>query len=248
MAMSQIFKLSALCFALLFLLPMALSALSFLFGTAPRDWWSADRSSIGALPTPAENPGASVGIFSARTVRWRSIFATHSWIVIKEAGAKAYERFDYTAWGDPIRVNGFVADGRWFGRPPELVAALEGPEAARAIPKIRSAIASYRYRHRGDYRAWPGPNSNSFVATVMRAAPELQSKLPNTAIGKDFPDNGRWLSMTPSGTGIQLSIGGYGGVTVGWVEGLEINLLGAVLGIEFRQPAISLPGLGRFGV
>jgi Protein of unknown function (DUF3750) len=246
--MFQIFKFSALCVALLFFLPMAVSALSFLFGNAPRDWWSADRSSIGALPSPAESPGASVRIFSARTVRWRSIFATHSWIVIKEAGAKAYERFDYTAWGDPIRLNGFVADGRWFGRPPELVAALEGPEAARAIPKIRAAIASYRYRHRGDYRAWPGPNSNTFVAAAMRAAPELQSKLPNTAIGKDFPDSGRWLSMTPSRTGIQLSIGGYGGVTVGWVEGFEVNLLGAALGIEFRRPAISLPGLGRFGL
>jgi hypothetical protein len=34
---------------------------------------------------------------------------------------------------------------------------------------------------------------------------------------------------------------------VGWVEGIEINLLGAVLGIEVRRPAISLPGLGRFG-
>jgi hypothetical protein len=40
----------------------------------------------------------------------------------------------------------------------------------------------------------------------------------------------------------------YGGVTLGWVEGIEINLLGAALGVEVRRPAINLPGLGRFGI
>jgi hypothetical protein len=42
----------------------------------------------------------------------------------------------------------------------------------------------------------------------MRVAPELRAKLPNTAIGKDFLDDGRYLSLTPSKTGVQLSIGG----------------------------------------
>jgi Protein of unknown function (DUF3750) len=242
-------KLLLLCFALLIATPIALSALWFWLGSAaPRDWWSADRSSIGLLPSANQSPEASIRIFSARTVRWRSIFATHSWIVIKDAGAKSYERFDYTAWGDPIRVNGFVADGRWFGRPPELVADLKGSEAERVIPKIRRAIASYRYRHSGDYRAWPGPNSNTFVASIMRVAPELRAKLPNTAIGKDFLDEGRWLSLTPSKTGVQFSLAGYGGITVGWIEGIEVNLLGAAFGIEVRRPAINLPGLGRFGI
>ena len=56
-----------------------------------------------------------VRVFSARTVSWRGILASHSWIVIKEAGAPAYQRFDYTAWGLPIWVDRFVPDGRWFG-------------------------------------------------------------------------------------------------------------------------------------
>lgn len=134
---AQALKLSLLCFLFLIAAPIALSALSFWFGNAaPRDWWSADRASVGLLPSADQNPEASIRIFSARTVRWRSIFATHSWLVIKDAGAKTYERFDYTAWGNPIRVNGFVADGRWFGRSPELVAELNGPEAERVIPKI----------------------------------------------------------------------------------------------------------------
>jgi len=36
-------------------------------------------------------------------------------------------------------------------------------------------------------------------------------------------------------------------VTIGWVEGIEINLFGAVFGIDLRRPAVKLPGLGRVG-
>lgn len=37
-------------------------------------------------------------------------------------------------------------------------------------------------------------------------------------------------------------------MTIGWVEGFEINFFGAVLGIDIRRPALELPGLGRLGV
>jgi hypothetical protein len=35
---------------------------------------------------------------------------------------------------------------------------------------------------------WPGPNSNTFTAAVLRAVPELAILLPPNAIGKDFRD------------------------------------------------------------
>jgi hypothetical protein len=35
--------------------------------------------------------------YSARTVRWKGIFAIHTWIVLKQ-GAGPYERYDLTAW------------------------------------------------------------------------------------------------------------------------------------------------------
>lgn len=76
----------------------------------------------------------------------------------------------------------------------------------------------------------------------------LALKLPTTAIGKDYPYDGQWLAMTPSGTGFRFNLGGYAGLTLGWLEGIEINLFGAVAGVEFRRPAINLPGLGRFGM
>jgi len=58
----------------------------------------------------------------------------------------------------------------------------------------------------------------------------------------------RILGLTPSRTGLQLSIGGLLGITVGWVEGVEINVLGLVAGLDVRRPAIKLPGIGRIGV
>ena len=185
------------------------------------------RSSAGLLPRADAHPGAVLRIFSARTVSWRGIVATHSWIVLKEAGARAYYRFDYTAWGQPIWVDRFVPDGRWFGNPPTTVFAADGPEAETMLPRIRQAVAEYRYSRPGDYVVWPGPNSNTFVAAVMAAVPEIRASLPTTAIGKDFPYDGRWIGPTPSRTGIRLNLGGYAGLTLGWVEGLELNLLGA---------------------
>jgi hypothetical protein len=241
-------RLALVLFLILFALPIALSAGAYWVDRSVPNWMTADRSSAGLLPAPAEHREAIVRVFAARTVRWRGIFATHTWIVVKEAGAARYDRFDYTAWGEPIRTNGFTPDGRWFGRDPEVVFAADGETAAAAIPKIRAAIAAYAHRRIGDYRAWPGPNSNTFVAAVLASVPDLRASLPPTAIGKDYPYDGRWLGTAIGGLGVRLTLGGYLGFTAGWFEGLELNLLGAVLGIDIRRPAIKLPGIGRIGL
>jgi hypothetical protein len=233
---------------LLLVVPIGVSAIKYVLGDRSVDWQIADRSSAGLLPPAAAHPAPMVRVYAARTVRWRGIFAVHTWIVVKERNASRYTRYDYTAWGEPIRVNGFAADGRWFGDMPQTIAAADGEAAASMIPRIQSAIEGYKLRSYGDYRAWPGPNSNTFVAAVMSAVPELRTALPPTAIGKDFPYSGEYFGVTPSGTGIRATLGGYLGLTVGWVEGLEINFLGAVFGVDIRRPAVKLPGLGRLGV
>jgi hypothetical protein len=234
-----------LAFLVLFVAPLAVSAAVWQLTDPRTDWRSRDRTSAGLLPDPAAHPEAVVRIFAARTVRWRGIFAVHSWIVVKPAGSESYTRFDYTAWGDPIRVNGFAADGRWFGRDPELVFAADGPAAAALVPRIEAAVKAYPHVNRGDYRAWPGPNSNTFVAAVMDAA-GIEAMLPPHAIGRDYPYDGRWIAA--SGSGVRLRFGGYAGVNLGWVEGLEINVLGAVAGLDVQRPAVKLPGLGRIGM
>ena len=232
--------------ALLLVIPIGVSAVVTQATGPGENWWGADRSSVGLLPAPAAHPGAIVRVLAARTVRWRGIFADHCWIVFKPPGAAVYTRYDYTAWGEPIRRNGFEPDGRWFGRDPHVVFAADGDAAAALIPAIEAAVRDYPLRHVGDYRAWPGPNSNTFVAAVMAAAGAQGLVLPPTAIGKDYPHDGRWVALT--GSGVRVTLGGYGGLALGWAEGIEVSILGAVIGLDIRRPALKLPGIGRIGL
>jgi hypothetical protein len=86
------------------------------------------------------------------------------------------------------------------------------------------------------------------VQAALDAVPELKALLPPTAIGKDYPYDGEWYGLTPSRTGVFLNLSGYLGLKIGWVEGIELNLLGGVIGIDLRRPAIKLPALGRLGM
>lgn len=182
----------------LFLLPLGAHAL----------WWSlredvapnyrqADWSSASLLPLPATAPDAIVAVYAARVGRWRGIFAHHTWVVVKEAGADRYTRYDKVGWGSPVRTNGWAPDGRWFGNAPQPIVLIEGEAAQGLIPQIQAAVASYPYRVSGDYHAWPGPNSNTFVAHVMRSVPELGAALPPTALGKNWQPFRDIVGLTP---------------------------------------------------
>jgi hypothetical protein len=237
-----------LLFLVLFLIPLAAHAVWWMSQDRADSWSRADWSSAGLLPSASARPQAMVHIYGARVGRWRGIFAHHTWIVLKEAGAPRYSRYDVVGWGSPLREDIRAPDGRWYGNPPELIAALEGEEAAALIPKLRAAIASYPHRDYGAYRAWPGPNSNTFVAHVLAQVPQWPVALPPTALGKDFRDDGFYAGLSPSRTGVQFSALGAASFMLGWVEGLEINLLGLVAGVDLRRPAVKLPGFGRIGL
>jgi Protein of unknown function (DUF3750) len=244
----QFLRFSLLTFAGAFLAPLAVHAAWWLSHDEAVGWHQADWSSAGMLPSARAKPDAAVYVFAARTGRWKGIFAHHSWIVIKERGATSFTRYDKVAWGRPVKINNWAPDARWYGHMPTIVAAIEGPAAERMIPKIRAAVTRYPYNEPGAYSVWPGPNSNSFIAYVLAAVPEAGIVLPPTAIGKDWRVDSRIVGMTLSGTGVQFSLGGYFGITAGWVEGLEVNILGLVTGIDIRRPAIKLPGFGRIGM
>jgi len=235
-----------LTFLALFLLPIAARAALVAFEDRAVSWQQADWSSIGSLPPAGSHPDARVLVMSARTGRWKGIFATHSWVVLKRENARTWSRYDVVGWGNPVRTNGWAPDARWFGDSPVVVADVSGPAAAALIPKIEAAIKAYQFAKAGDYHVWPGPNSNTFVAAALRAVPELGATLPPTAIGKDFRP-GPFIGMTDSRTGIEASLWGLLGVKAGWVEGVELNVLALVAGLDLRHPAIKLPGFGRLG-
>ncbi|GJE54829.1 hypothetical protein EKPJFOCH_1314 [Methylobacterium thuringiense] len=94
---TRVFHFALLAFVLVFLAPIAASAAFYYLRNDIADWRTADRSSAGLLPPAAKHPEADVRVFSARTVSWRGINVSHSWIVVKGADDRAYQRFEYTA-------------------------------------------------------------------------------------------------------------------------------------------------------
>ena len=231
----------------LFLVPILLRSAVYAFGDAPRSWRDADWSSTGLLPDARDYQPARVVVFTGMTGAWKAIFSVHSWVVFKRAGEKSWTRYDVVGWGTPLRRNGWPADGRWYGNMPRPIADVSGAEAEKLIAKIEATVRDYRFAQAGDYKIWPGPNSNSFVAEVLRAVPELGVSLPPNAVGRDFRA-GFYAGLTDSGTGVELNLAGYAGIKLAWVEGVEINLLGLVAGLDLRHPGVKLPGFGRIGV
>lgn len=225
--------------------------LSFLFifkwdYSAAQGWSTADRSSVGIAPTPQEEPQAMVQVYAARTYGWKGKFAVHSWLAFKEKNATEYNVYEVVRWSSPvIRLTHRQPDQRWFGNDPELLYDMRGEKAEAMIPHIQKAIESYPYPE--FYRVWPGPNSNTFVSHVMRNTPGIYIELPPHAIGKDWIGEGSPVGFTESGTGVQMSLLGAFGVSVGLAEGIEVNLLGMSFGLDFYRPALKLPFVGRIG-
>ncbi len=231
----------------LFLAPILARAALYAVGNDPRSWRDADWSSTGILPKATDATPARVIMFTATTGAWKGVFAVHSWIVLKPKDAPGWTRYDVVGWGNPVRLDNWPPDGRWFGNTPVAIADVSGADAEKLIPRIEAAVQAYRFNHAGDYRIWPGPNSNSFTAAVLRAVPELGVALPPNAVGRDFRD-GFYAGRTDSGTGAELNLWGLADIKIGWVEGIEVNLLGLVAGLDLRHPGLKLPGFGRIGV
>jgi Protein of unknown function (DUF3750) len=217
--------------------------------TSAEEWWSASREPAGLAPDAKSTPEAVVQVYAARTVGWRGFVGVHTWIAVKPTQARQFTIYEVIGYrlrsGNVVVVSNRRADGYWFGARPELLSDLRGPGVDDVIARIDEAARRYPYADR--YRVWPGPNSNTFTAWVLRHAPEVRVDLPPTAIGKDYlglvP-----FGKTPSGTGLQLNILGVAGVIAGWEEGLELNFLGLTFGVDLRSLALKLPLIGRVGL
>lgn len=235
-----------------YVLPVGVSATThWLDDARPRHWHQARNDSTHLAPNPETTPEAIIQVYSARAFRWRGIFGVHTWVAFKPQNAASYTRLEVIGWGvrrgaPAVRMRTSTApDGYWFGAYPELLVEHRGPAAEQMIQRLLSATAEYPYQD--EYRVWPGPNSNTFIAYLGRTVPELGVDLPPTAIGKDYLGSRTWLGRAPSGTGLQVSLGGYLGLLLASEEGLEVNLLGLSAGVDVLGPALRLPGLGRIG-
>jgi hypothetical protein len=213
------------------------------------NWRLASRAPVGLAPDPADTSEAVVQVYAARAAHWRGYFGVHTWIAAKPTNAPAFTVYEVTGFqvrrgGPAVRISQRPPDGRWFGSPPDLLADMRGAGVDAIIGRIEQAIATYPYVN--SYRIWPGPNSNTFTAFVLRQVPELRVDLPAHAVGKDYL-GARVFARTPSGTGAQASIFGVLGLLAAPEEGLEVNVLGLTFGLDPSDLALKLPFVGSIG-
>jgi hypothetical protein len=229
--------------------PLSLVYLSFSGQLGAADWRTASREPAGFAPDPATTPEAVVQVYSARAVSWRGWFGVHTWVAVKPSHAREFTVHEVVGWrlkrtGTVVVSRNRPPDGYWYGNKPELLGDIRGPGVDAIIGRIEAAVKDYPYPAR--YHVWPGPNSNTFTAFILRRVPELRVDMPPTAIGKDYLG---WKSVgrTPSGTGGQASLFGVVGLSAGIEEGVELNLLGLNFGVDPKSLSVKLPIVGSLG-
>jgi len=154
-----------------------------------KDWRTASRESAGVAPLPSDTHEAVLHIYGARAWGWRGWFAIHTWIAAKRTGEGAYTVYDVVGWRryggqSVLRIARDIPDRYWYGEKPRLLKAHQGPHVDNLIDAVHLAALSYPWKT--TYRAFPGPNSNTFTAWIGKQVPDLGLDLPFSAIGSGY--------------------------------------------------------------
>jgi len=154
-----------------------------------RDWRTASRDSAGMAPDPQETAEAVVQVYGADAWGWRGWFAIHTWIAAKREGEDVYTVYDVVGWrsyrNKPVmRVTRDIPDRYWYGAKPKILVEHRGDGVNELIDAIDKAARNYPWPT--TYKAFPGPNSNTFIAWIGRQVPELELDLPFSAIGSGY--------------------------------------------------------------
>ncbi len=154
-----------------------------------KDWRTASRETSGIAPDPLVMKEAVLQVYGASAWGWRGWFAIHTWIAAKRTGEPAYTVYEVVGWrlhrGLPVvRIEKDLPDRYWFGEKPRLLKELRGEGVDDLISAVDRAARAYPWPD--TYRAFPGPNSNTFTAWVARQVPQLGLDLPFSAIGSGY--------------------------------------------------------------
>ena len=232
----------------LFLFPLAVHAALYASKDRPASFRDADWSSVGMLPPASADRDARLLVFTGRTGRWKGIFAVHSWVVFKPENATTWSRYDVVGWGQPVRSNGWAPDGRWYGDTPRVLVDVRGAAGRRADPEGQGGDRGLQLQQ---CRRLPGlagaEQQHLHGHGPARGAGARRPRCRRTRSARIFAP-GPMPGLTDSRTGVEASLCGLLGVKLGWVEGVELNFLGLVAGLDLRHPAVKLPGFGRIGI
>jgi hypothetical protein len=159
-----------------------------LFSCSSRaDWRTASRESAGIAPNPAETDDAILQVYGADAWSWRGWFAIHTWISARRSNQDHYLVYDVVGWRSPLPVLGIsrdIPDRHWYGARPRLLKEHRGTGVDALIDAVEAAVETYPWKK--TYKAFPGPNSNTFTAWVAEQVPELELDLPVSAIGSGY--------------------------------------------------------------
>jgi hypothetical protein len=202
-------------------------------------------------------------------------FAHHAWFDIRPDGVERWVRLevDHKLVAREISASRALEDTRW-GMPVRVLASWHGEEALSEISPLfdaarsqidptdtesRSALSDPIEDSEDEqglgwqahdwclkYEAWPGPNSNTFISTLLEEVPGLRSELDHNSVGKDWTDGVR-VGGTDGGLGVEIDTT-YIGMAAGLRQGLELHLAGLTTGVTFWPPALKIPFLPRIGV
>jgi hypothetical protein len=118
-------------------------------------------------------------------LRW---FAVHYWFVVyDDTGCHRYEVWQRRNAGGRsighLHCDLKPPDEGVGGGPARIAAVWTGEEAQR-LKRVLEEAERYPFCHK--YRYWPGPNSNTFAAWVLRKA-GIAHRLVRTALGQRYP-------------------------------------------------------------
>lgn len=221
-----------------------------LFGGSMVSCSSNNEITSGLLaPDPKEYSGGVIQVYSARTWGAKQAVSVHTWFSVKRENDDFYTSYEIIGWrlrrdDTALVVRTNSPDRDWWGHQPKLLLDYRESDVNALINKIEIAVENYEYK--SEYQAYPGPNSNTFTATIARAVPEIGLDLPSTAIGKDYKNLSNFFGRSASG-GLQASFLGLFALTIGKEEGLEFNILGLNFEFDIFDLAIELPAIGRIG-
>ena len=186
-------------------------------------------------PSPAQLSADSDYMVVVNSVRlpnsmpWYTIFAEHAWVDMKNGDEDSWLRAEVYNSSTGARITAISAEQarathRWDNRS-AVLSVVVGDKASAAIP----AIVEFTENYQLEYDAWPGPNSNTFIADLLSSVSGVDARLHHNSVGKDFP----W---------------GYFGLGFDWDSGIDVHIMQLTFGVSFWPPAIKLPLLPRIGV
>jgi hypothetical protein len=117
------------------------------------------------------------------------LIAAHYWLVVHsdDAGCHRFEVWQKANAGrnsaGHVHFDLMPLTAKVGGGPSKLVSTWFGDEAEKLRQALQEAPAHYPYCN--TYRYWPGPNSNTFVAWVLRRA-GIKHNMGWNALGKRY--------------------------------------------------------------